>query len=265
MAPARQFLTLILILAFLMLSFSVSAASETLPSEKSAAPPSAEQDYLAARQRFQATPDNAEAAVQLGRACFDAADAAASAGQRAQYAQEGIDACRKIITLNPKLVQGHYYLALNLGQLARTKSIGALKLVNQMETTLKHAIELDPAFDYAGPHRAIGLLYFDAPGWPVSVGSRSKARHHLQKAVELSPDYPENWIVLFEAYLRWDDHHALAAQLPAATEKVKAARQQFTGERWAAAWRDWNPRWEQIEAKTKAIASSSHSPKTQAP
>lgn len=248
-----------------MLDFNVSAASETLPSEKPAAPPSAEQDYLAARQRFQATPDNAEAAVQLGRACFDAADAAASAGQRAQYAQEGIDACRKIITLNPKLVQGHYYLALNLGQLARTKSIGALKLVNQMETTLKHAIELDPAFDYAGPHRAIGLLYLDAPGWPVSVGSRSKARHHLQKAVELSPDYPENWIVLFEAYLRWDDHHALAAQLPAATEKVKAARQQFTGERWAAAWRDWNPRWEQIEAKTKAIASSSHSPKTQAP
>lgn len=154
-APARQFLTLILILAFLMLDFNVSAASETLPSEKPAAPPSAEQDYLAARQRFQATPDNAEAAVQLGRACFDAADAAASAGQRAQYAQEGIDACRKIITLNPKLVQGHYYLALNLGQLARTKSIGALKLVNQMETTLKHAIELDPAFDYAGPHRAI--------------------------------------------------------------------------------------------------------------
>jgi len=29
----------------------------------------------------------------------------------------------------------HYYLAMNLGQLARTKSVGALKLVKQMEVS----------------------------------------------------------------------------------------------------------------------------------
>ena len=65
---------------------------------------------------------------------------------------------------------------MNLGQLARTELLGALKLVKEMEREFKTAADLDKQFDYAGPERCLGLLYRDAPGWPASIGSRRKAR-----------------------------------------------------------------------------------------
>ena len=49
--------------------------------------------------------------------------------QREEIATEGIDACRQLIAANTNSVPGHYYLAMNLGQLAQTKSLGALKIV----------------------------------------------------------------------------------------------------------------------------------------
>ncbi len=77
---------------------------------------------------------------------------------------------------NPNSAPAHYYLAMNLGQLARTEFLGALKLVREMEREFKTAAELDAQFDFAGPERSLGLLYRDAPGWPVSIGSKRKAR-----------------------------------------------------------------------------------------
>ena len=64
---------------------------------------------------------------------------------------------------------------MNLGQLARTEYLGALTLVKQMEQEFKAAGGLDPQFDHAGPKRNLGLLYRDAPGWPVSIGNPSKS------------------------------------------------------------------------------------------
>ena len=60
-----------------------------------------------------------------------------------------------------------------------------------MEADFTRARELDERYDWAGPDRNLGLLYRDAPAIG-SVGSRSKARRHLKRAVELAPQYPEN-------------------------------------------------------------------------
>ena len=90
---------------------------------------------------------------------------------------------------------------MNLGQLARTKGLGALKLVNQMEHEFTRARDLDEQLDWAGPDRNLGLLYRDAPAIG-SIGSRTKAREHLKRAVELAPQYPENRLNLIEAYLQ---------------------------------------------------------------
>ena len=142
--------------------------------------------YHQARSRFQESTNSIEAAWQFGRACFDMADVAKTDSERARLAEEGIDACRTALAHKYGSGPPHYYLALNLGELARTKSLGALKLVREMETEFKQAIELDEKFDFGGPHRSVGLLYKDAPGWPTSIGSRNKARLHLRRANDLS-------------------------------------------------------------------------------
>ena len=162
----------------------------------------------------------------------------------------GIAACRPLTARHPELAQGHYYLALNLGQLARTKLLGALPLVDEMEIEFKRAAALDSGFDNAGADRSLGLLYFDAPGWPTSIGSRTKARRHLERAVTLSPDFPDNRLSLLEAYLKWGDQTGIQRELLKLEELLPQARRQLVGELWELSWIDWNQRWKKIKEKS---------------
>ncbi len=170
---------------------------------------------------------------------------------------QGIAASQEAVRVVPSLAAGHYYLGMNLGQLARTKTFGALKLVNEMERSFKIARELDATLDYAGPDRCLGLLYLDAPGWPASIGSRKKAREHLLRAVEVAPDYPENRLNLVEALLRWGDKKSVHPEAKALSTLMPKARTTLTGEVWAASWADWDRRWGAIRDKT-GVQEPSH-------
>lgn len=211
-----------------------------------------ERAYRETKARFEQQPTNAVAAWQFARACFDRAELAEQDSARAEAAQEGLQASRKAIQADPKLAPAHYYLAMNLGQLARTRGLSALKLLEEVESAFLSALRLDPAFDHAGPHRSLGLLYRDAPGWPLSLGDRAKARQHLRKAVDLSPGYPDNRLALLEAYLNWGEKSAAEKDLKATEEALQAARGQFTGDAWTASWQDWDRRWERLKARVGA-------------
>ena len=180
---------------------------------------------------------------------------------RAELAQRGIVVCRQLIAREPKLAAAHYYLALNLGQLARTKSLGALPLVDEMERAFKAAASLDANFDHAGPDRSLGLLYLDAPGWPTSIGSNKKARLHLQKAVELCPDFPDNRLCLLEALLKWREQKRVVGDLKAVETILQNARPKFAGEEWTASWLDWDSRWQKIKANVEESTRPATSPR----
>ncbi|NLH74120.1 MAG: hypothetical protein GX456_13770 [Verrucomicrobia bacterium] len=211
----------------------------------------AQRSYEEAKKRLDAAPTNPDAAWQLARACFDLAEYATNNTQRAQIAREGIAVSRQLINGHPSLAPASYYLGLNLGQLARTQSIAALNTVEEMELALKRALELDASFDYAGPDRSLGLLYLQAPGWPISIGDRRKARRHLEQAVKRSPDYPENRLCLMEAYLKWNDISAASDQMRALEELHPRARNQFAGDQWEPEWADWNNRLELARKRLK--------------
>jgi len=171
---------------------------------------------------------------------------------RAALAEEGIKAARRSIQLSPRGGPGYHYLAMNLGQLARTRKLSALKLVDEMEENFLRAVQLEPKLDYASPHRSVGLLYRDAPGWPISVGSKSKARVHLQKAAQLYPDFPENQLTLMESLIKWGDHKAATNALPQLEKTMKDPQKQFSGKEWEQSWQDWKPRWERLREKIVA-------------
>jgi tetratricopeptide (TPR) repeat protein len=221
----------------------------------------ARQAYEAAWARLKGSRTNAMAGWQFGRAAYDLADMTHDDQERSEVAQAGIDACREAASLDVNSAAAYYYLALNLGELARGKKLGALKLLHEMEHALLRAAQLDPAFDYAGPDRALGMLYQQAPGWPVSIGNRNKARTHLQSAVELSPEYPENLISLAEAYAAWGEVRNLEAQLDDLSELLPKARLHFTGDTWAASWKDWERRLQKLRsARDRLLASPRISP-----
>lgn len=202
----------------------------------------AEKAFTEAKSKFETQTNNPEAEWEFGRACYDWADYSTSDKQRADIAKQGIAACRKLIESDTDSAPGHYYLAMNLGQLAQTKSLGALKIVSQMEAEFKIALGLDPKLDFAGPDRGLGLLYLEAPGWPASIGSKSKARQHLQKALKLFPNFPENALNMIEAELKWGEKRDASRALEALDQIWPAAQKEFTGDQWASTWADWDRR-----------------------
>ncbi len=205
--------------------------------------------YLFAKTNWSQQAPNFTNAWVLARAAFDLAEFATNDTRRAQLAVEGIDAARSALRLNEKCAPAHYYLAMNLGQLARTRLLGALKLVGEMEKHFTLAASLDPLVDHAGPDRNLGTLYREAPGWPASIGSRAKARTHLRKAIEHAPGFPGNQLALLEAHVDWKETRAAEKLVHQIEQTLTAARQEFAGEEWAWAWEDWSRLWESLRSK----------------
>lgn len=206
------------------------------------------------RRQFALQSTNVALAWQLGRACFERAELAASDAEREALGLEGIEACRRAAGLSATNAPAHYYLALNLGQVARTRRLSALKLVREMETELLETSRLDERLDYAGADRALALLYRDAPGWPVSVGSHKQARRHFQRAIAVEPDYPGNrmaWAEFLVAEAEWDDAREQVRLLDALWER---ARQRLSGPEWASSWVEWRARLERVRSRLEEKA-----------
>ncbi len=241
--------------ALLLLALTGSALAATNPAARY------ERIYRESQAAWQGQPTNATLAWQFARACFDYVDFASTETRQVELARQGIAVARESVRLAPGLAAAHYYLGLNLGRLAdATRNLGGLKLVGEMERAFKKTRELEAGLDYAGADRCLGLLYRDAPGWPISVGSRSKARHHLEQACELAGNYPDNQLNLMEAWLKWGDRKKVAEELKPVGEALAAARKKLTGEEWAYSWADWDRRWKDIQAKAAEATrpASSH-------
>jgi len=202
---------------------------------------------------FAQQPKDPQLAWKFGRACFDLAEFSTNRDERASLAQKGIDACQQALRIDTNSAPGHYYLGLNFGQLARTRSFGALKLVDQMEQEFTASARLDAPFDFGGPDRCLGLLYRDAPTI-ISIGNRSKSREHLRKAVELAPEYPENRLDLIESYLKWGDRAGARRELTALEQIWPKAKEKFTGAAWSSSWADWEA---QLQTLKKKVEESS--------
>jgi tetratricopeptide (TPR) repeat protein len=221
----------------------------------------ARRNFWQAMARYNKNGHGPKEAWDFARTCFDAAEYATNSSERAAIAEQGIAACREVIAADPNSAPAHYYLGMNLGELAQTKSLGALSIVNQMEREFGAALELDAKFDYAGPDRCLGLLYRDAPSF-ASIGNKTKARRHLQAATDLAPDYPENRLNEVETFLKWSDRNSAKRELKALEELLPKARATFSGDAWAATWADWDKRiaaaQEKIEEGSKKIESPHH-------
>lgn len=220
----------------------------------------AEVEFQRAQAQFQSNTNDSAAAWQLARACFELNAFATNDARRAELASQGVAASRQSLARASNAAPGHYYLAVELGQLADTRrNLAAFKMVREMEREFKTADDLDEQFDYAGPARCLGLLYRDAPGWPMSIGSRHKARDWLEQAVKIAPGYPENHLNLVESYWQWKDREAASNALQRLDDLWPSARANFTGEAWERNWKDWSAR---RDAAREKIAESSTPGKT---
>jgi hypothetical protein len=194
--------------------------------------------YSAARDRSNQSTNDAKAAWEFARACFDLAEVAPNSARRAELAQQGIKAAERSIALNSNSAPAHYYLGMNLGQLARTRGISALRLVGRIRNQFETARGLDPLFDNAGPDRNLGMIYRDAPAF-WSVGDRKLARRHLLRSVELAETYPENRLALIEGLIKWGEFDEARQQFLKLDALWADGQKEFSGPEWASSWESW--------------------------
>lgn len=215
-----------------------------------------------ARQAFEQTSrdyaadtNSSAAALALAVASFDWSEFSTNDIQLAGIARVGVSACQRLIAHEPESAAGQYYLAMNLGKLAQAEapSISAYRMVYDVEAAFIQAAKLDVHCDYAGPARNLGQLYYQAPGWPLSIGSKAKAKQWLEMAVRLEPGYPENQLKLAEARLKWRERERLRASLKDMAAIWPAARTNFAGQAWENKWLKWEARRAALEKDAKPL------------
>lgn len=199
-------------------------------------------EYEVALERHRADSEDLMAAWNLGRAAFDLAEFAETKSERELIATKGLAACRHAVSLDSQSAPAHYYMALNLGQLARVRLLKGLAIVAEMESEFLTSRKLDPLFDHAGADRALGLLYHQAPGWPISLGNNSKANRHLTEAVRLRPNYPGNRIALAEFLWETRQVPLFQQEWKRIQELFPEIREEFAGPAWELSWLEWERR-----------------------
>ena len=205
--------------------------------------------YEQARSEYLKSPGQPALAWPLARACFDRAEGLTSRPVRSALAKEGAEACRLALKESPADAACHYYLGLNLGILAQTQPLRALGLVREMETQWQACQLLDPGFDHAGADRSLGMLYEECPSAPLGVGSRSKARFHLARAVQLAPDHPENRILWIEFLVQRHENAAAVEEFKSLKGILPEARIRLSGSDWEVAWKTWEARMTALQSR----------------
>ena len=212
-------------------------------------------EFARTQQIYLAATNHVTNAWHFARAACDLAEAATNETTRASLARQGIAASQAALARDPKSGAAHYYLAMNYGELAQAEapSLAAYRLVHEVEREFKTAAELDETFDHAGPARNLGALYFQAPGWPLSVGSKKKAREWFLRAAALEPDYPENQINLAEAHLRWRERADAEKALKSLERLWPAVPTNFPGPAWEILRTEWSHRRDEVRANFKKV------------
>jgi len=191
--------------------------------------------------------DSAAKAVHLARTAFDLGEFITDKSEKADVAEIGIAAAHRAIDLKHDTAEARFYLGMNNGQLARTRTLGALSLVKHIESNLEKAIEIDAKFQNACPHLYLAILYKNAPGWPASVGNKKKSRANFEKAVQLAPLFPYNRIRHVEALIEWNDEKEARKALKDLKGILPKARERYEGPGWSHLWKEWTNRIEIIE------------------
>lgn len=162
-------------------------------------------------------PHHEGAAWRAARALFYISFQAES-DQRAPLSARCMDVAQVAIAAG-RQAESFYYAALCMGARARARNLEGLDLLPEMVEAGHAARKLNPRIVHGGPDRLLGGIYLRAPAWPTSVGDLDEALSHLQSAVEVAPDWPENHLLLAEA-LAEDDRPEEARKVFARAEQL---------------------------------------------
>lgn len=146
------------------------------------------------RQALQNDPQCPSAALGLAKAAVWVG-VLGSGDRELQAFEEAGQAARRLAEDRPGQPAGHYWLGVALALQANAGGIlSGWPLVGPAKASLSKALQLDPAYEGGGAHRALGRLYCKLPA--AVGGDRRLAEWHLRQALALAPGYWLNHLYL---------------------------------------------------------------------
>ena len=148
--------------------------------------------------------DRAALLLRLTRTCAILGDLLEKDNSARQpYFEKGQIYAKELAQEEPGQPSGPYWLGLNLaGEAASKGMIGGRALIPEILQEFRLALSLDEHYDEAGPHRALGRLYYLVPGPPLGPGDLQKSLEHLTQAVRLAPENSSNHLFLAQTMIR---------------------------------------------------------------
>jgi tetratricopeptide (TPR) repeat protein len=130
-------------------------------------------------------PQAFDAAWKLARADYWLGGHAPEA-ERRRFLEQGIDAGRKAVALQPTRPEGHFWIAANMGALAESFGLRqGLKYRKQIKDELETVLRIAPLYGDRSADRALGRWYFKVPS--LFGGSHRLAEEHLRASLAANP------------------------------------------------------------------------------
>jgi tetratricopeptide (TPR) repeat protein len=167
-------------------------------------------DIWAAEISRSSSPEETRRGEGAGGASFDAAwklarvdywlGGHAPVNERRKFLENGMEAARKAIAVQPNRPEGHFWLAADMGTLAESFGLRqGLKYRKVIKAELETTLRLDPAFLEGSADRALGRYYFKVPG--LFGGSNKEAEAHLRASLKYNPNSTASHYFLAEVLL----------------------------------------------------------------
>jgi len=144
-------------------------------------------------------PKSFDAHWRLAKFLYYLGDRGENEGARLKLLQTGIDAGKKAVALAVDRVEGHFWLAANIGSYADAKGgIRALGLVKTVRKEFEAARAIDPLYENGAIYLALGQIDIEMPG--ILGGSDRRGLERLEEGLKLAPTNAELKLAVAERY-----------------------------------------------------------------
>jgi tetratricopeptide (TPR) repeat protein len=128
-----------------------------------------------------------ETLIALARVCFIWGDVRApDAPAKLQAYDQGREAAKRAIELDPRNAAAHFWYGTNTGRWGQTKGVlRSLFLLPSVREAIQTVLELDPG--YVAVYSLAGNVYYEVPG--LFGGDLDKAEEMFRKGLQLDPRF----------------------------------------------------------------------------
>jgi hypothetical protein len=127
------------------------------------------------------------------------------------------------LEFNPDSAGGSYFKGICIGKIGELGGIwSSLSMISDFREQMERVVQLEPGLEFGGPHRALGKLFHDLPFF--LGGDLKRSIEHLRLAVQLGPEYSDNYYYLSESLFDAEEYESAKSILLAYLEKSRSEK-----------------------------------------